>query len=67
MIRHCVVLTVVTMLTTFSQAQHFSLPASSQAKTIPSPEGVDIYVRWGGVRLSLKSVLVQTAVNGRLR
>src|SRR5258708_37890037 len=32
---------------TLSQAQP-SLPSSFQAKTIHSPEGADIFVRWGG-------------------
>src|SRR6202161_2124791 len=33
---------------TISYAQHPSLPSSFQAKTVHSPEGADIFVRWGG-------------------
>jgi pimeloyl-ACP methyl ester carboxylesterase len=46
MIRHAVVLFI--LLTTVCYAQHPSLPSSFQSKTIHSPEGADIYVRWGG-------------------
>jgi pimeloyl-ACP methyl ester carboxylesterase/uncharacterized RmlC-like cupin family protein len=48
MIRRFVVLTIFALLTTFSYAQQPSLPSSFHAKTIHSPEGADIYVRWGG-------------------
>src|SRR5256714_1401873 len=48
MIRRCVVLAILVALATISYAQHPSLPSSFQAKTIHSPEGADIYVRWGG-------------------
>src|SRR5712692_8991631 len=47
MIRHCVTLALLAFLTTCSYAQP-SLPSSFQAKTIHTPEGADIYVRWGG-------------------
>jgi pimeloyl-ACP methyl ester carboxylesterase len=47
MIRHYVALAVLAVLATFGYAQP-SLPSSFQAKTIHSPEGADIYVRWGG-------------------
>ena len=49
MIRRFVVLAVLALLTTFSYAQQPSLPSSFHAKTIHSPEGADIYVRWGGI------------------
>src|SRR5205823_10910182 len=45
----CRVLSVVCLL--FSAALGFSqpsLPASFQSKTIQSPEGAEIFVRWGG-------------------
>src|SRR5271169_478150 len=45
--RHCLALTILAFATTFIHAQP-SLPSSFQAKTIHSPEGADIYVRWGG-------------------
>jgi hypothetical protein len=48
MIRHGVALTIIILLTTFCYAQHPSLPSSFQSKTIHSPEGAGIYVRWGG-------------------
>src|SRR5262250_612310 len=48
MIRRFVVLAILALLTTFSYAQQPSLPSSFHAKTIHSPEGADIYVRWGG-------------------
>jgi pimeloyl-ACP methyl ester carboxylesterase len=48
MIRHGIALAIVVVLTSFSHAQQPSLPSSFQAKTIHSPEGADIYVRWGG-------------------
>ena len=47
MTRHCIALAVLSLLAIFSYAQP-SLPSSFQAKTIHSPEGADIYVRWGG-------------------
>src|SRR5436853_865123 len=40
-------LTFLTLVTTLSYAKD-SLPTSFQAKTIHSPEGADISVRWGG-------------------
>jgi pimeloyl-ACP methyl ester carboxylesterase/uncharacterized RmlC-like cupin family protein len=47
MIRRFLVLAVLTIAAVFAHAQP-SLPASFQAKTIHSPEGADIFVRWGG-------------------
>src|SRR6201984_911038 len=44
---HCLAVGILVLLTIFSYAQP-SLPSSFQAKTIHSPEGADIYVRWGG-------------------
>lgn len=40
-------LAILAVLTTFSIAQP-SLPSSFQHRTVHSPEGADIYVRWGG-------------------
>jgi pimeloyl-ACP methyl ester carboxylesterase/quercetin dioxygenase-like cupin family protein len=47
MTRHCIALAVLFLLTIFTYAQPF-LPSSFQAKTVHSPEGADIFVRWGG-------------------
>src|SRR5260370_2227692 len=47
MIRRFLVVTVLAIGATLSRAQP-SLPSSFQAKTIHSPEGADIFVRWGG-------------------
>src|SRR6202790_5525924 len=47
MIRHSLALVILSLLTIFSYAQP-SLPYSFQAKTVHSPEGADIFVRWGG-------------------
>ena len=47
MTRHCIALAVLSLLTIFSYAQP-SLPSSFQARTVHSPEGADIFVRWGG-------------------
>jgi hypothetical protein len=47
MIRHFLAIAVLALGATFSAAQP-SLPSSFQAKTIHSPEGADIFVRWGG-------------------
>jgi pimeloyl-ACP methyl ester carboxylesterase len=47
MSRHCLTLAILTFATTLSHAQP-SLPSSFQAKTVHSPEGADIFVRWGG-------------------
>ncbi len=47
MIRYCVALAIFVFLTPSSFAQP-SLPSGFQAKTIHSPEGADIFVRWGG-------------------
>ena len=48
MTRHCVVLAVLVLSTILGRAQQPSLPSSFQAKTIHSPDGADIYVRWAG-------------------
>ena len=48
MIRHCVALVILAILPTFGYAEQPSLPSSFQAKTVHSPEGADIFVRWGG-------------------
>lgn len=48
MMRHRLALSILILLTTFCYAEHPSLPSSFQSKTIHSPEGADIYVRWGG-------------------
>src|SRR6201987_377118 len=45
--RHCLALGILVLVTTLSYAQP-SLPSSFQAKTVRSPEGADIFVRWGG-------------------
>jgi hypothetical protein len=47
MIRHFLALGLFTLAAVSSHAQP-SLPSSFQAKTIHSPEGADIFVRWGG-------------------
>jgi pimeloyl-ACP methyl ester carboxylesterase/uncharacterized RmlC-like cupin family protein len=47
MSRHSLALAILAVATTFSHAQP-SLPSSFNAKTIHSPEGTDIFVRWGG-------------------
>ena len=47
MIRHLLAVALLAIGATLSQAQP-SLPSSFQAKTIHSPEGADIFVRWGG-------------------
>src|SRR6476646_8978195 len=47
MIRRFLTITLLAIGATFSHAQP-SLPSSFQAKTIHSPEGADIFVRWGG-------------------
>jgi len=47
MIPRFLVLTLVTLSAGLTHAQP-SLPSSFQAKTIHSPEGADIFVRWGG-------------------
>jgi pimeloyl-ACP methyl ester carboxylesterase len=47
MIRHFLSLAIVTLAMTSSQAQP-SLPSSFHSKSIHSPEGADIFVRWGG-------------------
>jgi len=48
MIRRSLALTLFTMAAVLTHAQP-SLPSSFQAKTIHSPEGADIFVRWGGI------------------
>ena len=47
MIRHFVAVAVFAFGATLSHAQP-SLPSSFHSKTIHSPEGADIFVRWGG-------------------
>ena len=47
MIRRVFLVAILVIGATFSHA-HPSLPSSFQAKTIHSPEGADIFVRWGG-------------------
>ena len=47
MIRRFLALSLFSLATVSSQAQP-SLPSSFQAKTIHSPAGADIFVRWGG-------------------
>jgi len=47
MIPRFLALTFLTLAAVLTNAQP-SLPASFQAKTIHSPEGADIFVRWGG-------------------
>ena len=49
MIRRFLALTLFTLAAVLTHAQP-SLPSSFQAKTIHSPEGADIFVRWGGQR-----------------
>ena len=48
MTRHRVMLAVLVLSRILSRAQQPSLPSTFQAKTIHSPEGADIYVRWAG-------------------
>jgi len=48
MIRRGVVLAFAMLLTSYCFGEHPSLPASFQSKTIHTPEGADIYVRWAG-------------------
>src|ERR1700756_1985994 len=45
--RRSLTILLLVMAAAYSYAQP-SLPASFQAKTIHSPEGADIFVRWGG-------------------
>jgi pimeloyl-ACP methyl ester carboxylesterase/uncharacterized RmlC-like cupin family protein len=47
MIRRFLAVTLFTLTPVLTHAQP-SLPSSFQAKTIHSPEGADIFVRWGG-------------------
>jgi len=47
MIRHLLAITLFVIGATLGQAQP-SLPSGFQARTIHSPEGADIFVRWGG-------------------
>src|SRR3984893_16141041 len=47
MIRRLLAISLFAVAATCSHAQP-SLPSSFQAKTIHSPEGADIFVRWGG-------------------
>jgi hypothetical protein len=67
MIRHGVTLAILTLLTTSCYAEHPSLPSSFQSKTIHSPEGADIYVRWAGSGpvVVLVHGMLKTATPGR--
>src|SRR5437868_11852648 len=47
MMQHLLSVALLAIGATLSQAQP-SLPSSFQAKTIHSPAGADIFVRWGG-------------------
>ncbi len=47
MSRNSLALAILAFATTFSHAQP-SLPSNFHAKTVHSPEGADIFVRWGG-------------------
>jgi pimeloyl-ACP methyl ester carboxylesterase/uncharacterized RmlC-like cupin family protein len=47
MIRRFLAVTILAAATALTQAQP-SLPANFQSRTIHSPEGADIFVRWGG-------------------
>src|SRR5262249_23139680 len=47
MTRHLLAIALLAIGATFSQAQP-SLPSSFQSRTIHSPAGADIFVRWGG-------------------
>src|SRR6202140_5836666 len=47
MSRRSLALAILALVSTFSYAQP-SLPSSFLAKTVHSPEGADIFVRWGG-------------------
>jgi pimeloyl-ACP methyl ester carboxylesterase/uncharacterized RmlC-like cupin family protein len=47
MIQRFLAITIFAVTATFSHAQP-SLPSNFQSKTIHSPEGADIFVRWGG-------------------
>jgi pimeloyl-ACP methyl ester carboxylesterase/quercetin dioxygenase-like cupin family protein len=47
MVRHFLAIAILALAATFSYAQP-SLPSTFQARTIHSPEGADIFVRWGG-------------------
>jgi pimeloyl-ACP methyl ester carboxylesterase len=47
MVPRLLALAVLVLMVSFSHAQP-SLPSSFQAKTVHSPEGADIFVRWGG-------------------
>lgn len=52
MVRRSLVIALLAASATFSHAQP-SLPSSFQAKTIRSPEGADMFVRFGGKGASL--------------
>src|ERR1700688_1093961 len=47
MSRRSLALAILALVSTFSYAQP-SLPSNFHAKTVHSPEGADIFVRWGG-------------------
>jgi pimeloyl-ACP methyl ester carboxylesterase/uncharacterized RmlC-like cupin family protein len=48
MVRSFLAIAALCFATTFTFAAHPSLPSNFQAKTIHSPAGADIFVRWGG-------------------
>jgi pimeloyl-ACP methyl ester carboxylesterase/uncharacterized RmlC-like cupin family protein len=48
MLRRFLAAVLLATVVTVSHAAQPSLPSSFQAKTIHSPEGADIFVRWGG-------------------
>jgi pimeloyl-ACP methyl ester carboxylesterase/uncharacterized RmlC-like cupin family protein len=48
MLRRFLAVALLAIVATVSHAAQPSLPSSFQAKTIHSPEGADIFVRWGG-------------------
>ena len=48
MLRRILAFALLATVVTVSHAAQPSLPSSFQAKTIHSPEGADIFVRWGG-------------------
>src|ERR1700737_495632 len=48
MIRRFLAITLFTTVFTVSSQAQPSLPATFQARSVHSPEGADIFVRWGG-------------------
>ena len=50
-----------------SSPDHHSLPSTFHAQTVHSPEGADIFVRWGGtgpVVVLLHGDTLRTAIHG---